>query len=54
LETITVRAAEVVVFPAASRATAVSVCDPFAAVVVFQVTEYGAEVSSDPSGFPSR
>src|SRR2546425_13256531 len=36
LFTVTVMAAEVVWFPAASRATAGSVCEPFEAVVVFQ------------------
>jgi len=39
LLTVTVTAAEVVWFPAASRATAVSVCEPFEAVVVFQDVE---------------
>ena len=40
-------------FPAASRARAVSVCGPFAAVVVFQDTEYGLVVSSAPRLTPS-
>ena len=39
LNTVTVTAAEVVRLPAASRATAVSVCEPLLAVVVFQETE---------------
>jgi len=39
LLTVTVTAAEVFWFPAASRATAVSVCDPFEAVVVFHDVE---------------
>src|SRR5262245_2014296 len=43
----------VAVFPAASRAMALSVCDPFAAVVVFHCTEYGAVVSSVPTSAPS-
>ena len=38
LDTVTVMAVEVFVFPAASRARADSVCCPLAAVVVFQVT----------------
>src|ERR1700693_3315968 len=41
LLTVTLTAAEVVVLPAASRATAVSVCAPLVAVVLFQVIEYG-------------
>ena len=39
LLTVAVIAALVVVFPVASRATPVSVCEPLLAVVVFQVTE---------------
>ena len=40
--------------PAASRATAVSVCDSVGALpVVFQLTEYGALVSSAPRFAPS-
>src|SRR3954471_3409891 len=54
LDTVTVRTAEGVRFPAASRARALSVCDPLAAPVVSQVTEYGAAVSSAPSNWPSR
>src|SRR5205807_1799558 len=46
-------AAEVVRLPAASRATAVSVCEPLLAVVVFQETEYGAAASSTPRLAPS-
>src|SRR5436309_3287960 len=38
LKTVTVIAAEVVAFPAASRARAVSVCEPLAAVVVVHAT----------------
>src|SRR5207244_11299480 len=37
----------------ASRATAVSVCEPFVAVVVSHATEYGADVSSVPRFAPS-
>ena len=54
LKTVTVTGAEVVVFPALSRATAVSVCVPFADFVVSQVALYGAAVLSAPSGWPSR
>src|SRR5438552_611852 len=46
LSTVTLIAAAVVVFPAASRATAVKLCEPLLAVVVFQETAYGAVVSS--------
>src|SRR5436190_2007738 len=53
LNTVTVTAAEVVRLPAASRATAVSVCEPLLAVVVFQETEYGAAASSTPRLAPS-
>ncbi|HEY2824220.1 MAG TPA: hypothetical protein VGI83_01615, partial [Gemmatimonadales bacterium] len=48
LFTVTVTVAEVVRLPAASRATAAMVCEPLAAPVVFQETEYGALVSSAP------
>src|SRR6266849_8457376 len=53
LLTITVTDAEVVRLPAASRATAMMVCEPLAAPVVFQETEYGALVSSAPKLAPS-
>src|SRR6266516_812452 len=53
LETVTVTALEVVAFPAASRARAVSVWEPLLAVVVFQETEYGELVSSPPKLAPS-
>ena len=39
LLTVTLTPVLVVTFPAASRATAVSVCEPLLAVVLFQVTE---------------
>ena len=39
LSTVTLTVAAVLVLPAASRATALSVWGPFAAVAVFQVTE---------------
>src|SRR3977135_1438246 len=48
LKTVTVTAVEVVVLPAASRATAVSVCEALLAVVVSQATAYGAVVTSAP------
>src|SRR5439155_952675 len=53
LETVTVTPAEVVRLPAASRAIAVSVCEPLLAVAVFQETPKGAAVSSAPSAAPS-
>src|SRR5437773_12530181 len=53
LNTVTVTAAEVVRLPAASRATADSVCEPLLAVVVFQETEYGPAASSTPRLAPS-
>ena len=40
-------------FPAASRACAVTVCLPFVANIVFQLSSYGAVVSSAPSCEPS-
>ncbi|HEX2402362.1 MAG TPA: hypothetical protein VHJ79_20615, partial [Mycobacterium sp.] len=43
----------VVVRPALSRATAVSVCAPLVALVVFQFVEYGAAVTSAPRLTPS-
>ena len=53
LLTVTATPVEVVVFPAASRATAVSVWLPFEAVVEFHVIEYGVAVSSAPRLTPS-
>ena len=53
LLTVTVTGEEVVRFPAASRAIAVSVCDAFDAVVVFHDTEYGEAVASAPRFTPS-
>ena len=52
-ETVTLTRADVVVLPAASRATAVSVWAPLVAVVVFQETAKGATVSSAPRLAPS-
>src|SRR5882672_308187 len=54
LATVTVTGAEVNDSPSRpSRATAVSVCVPLPAVVVFEVIEYGAEVSRAPRSAPS-
>src|SRR2546422_9537944 len=53
LSTVTLTAAAVAVFPAASRATAVRLCVPLVAKVVFQETECGAAVSSAPRLAPS-
>ena len=53
METVIVTGAEVVRLPAASRATAVRVCEPLLAEVVFQEIEYGAVVSSPPPLTPS-
>src|SRR4029450_10884545 len=53
LSTVTTTEPDVVTFPAASRARAVSVCDPPLAPVVFQEIEYGADVSSAPRLAPS-
>src|SRR6266571_327993 len=54
LDTVTVTAKEVAWLPAASRAVAASVCEPFAILVVSRATEYGAAVSSAPSTAPSN
>jgi hypothetical protein len=48
LETVTVTGSDVHRIPSRSRATAVKVCVPLVAVVVFHGTEYGAVVSSAP------
>ena len=53
LETVTLTVAAVPIFPAASRAVAVKVCEPLVAVVEFQVVEYGEVVSSLPRFTPS-
>src|SRR5207302_579695 len=53
LAIVTVTGAEVLLLPAASRATAVRVCEPLSDVLVPTETEYGALVSSAPSGAPS-
>ena len=52
-DTVTLTGDEVVRFPAASLATAVSVCEPFPTLVVFQEIEYGDVVSSEPRLAPS-
>ena len=49
----TVTEADVVVLPAASRATAVRVWEPSLVAVVSQVYEYGLVVSSVPMAAPS-
>src|SRR5688572_4805592 len=51
--TVTLTAAEVVAFPAASRAIARSVWIPGVAVVLFHEIEYGAAVSRVPRLAPS-
>src|SRR2546430_1314460 len=48
LFTVTVTVAEVVMFPAASRATAVRLCEPLLTAVVSQEREYVLVVSSGP------
>ena len=53
LLTMTVTAADVVRLPAASRAMAVREWLPLPIEVVSQVTRYGSEVTSAPSGCPS-
>ena len=53
LLTVTMTAADVVVFPAASRATAVRVWEPLATAVVDQEIEYGELRSSAPRLTPS-
>ena len=54
LATVTVTTADVVEFPAASRARALRPCEPSAAVALSQEVEYGAVVSSVPRFAPSR
>src|SRR5438132_12227256 len=53
LDTVTVDAIELVVFPAPSRATAVNACVPSGTVVVFQLIAYGTAVTSAASGTAS-
>src|SRR5207249_3606194 len=48
LLTVTLTAAEVATLPAASRATAVTLCTPLLAVVLFHERVYGAVVTSAP------
>src|SRR5688500_14883511 len=52
-KTVTATAADVTVLPAASRATAVRVCEPSATAVVVHEREYGAARSSVPTVTPS-
>src|SRR2546422_813640 len=54
LLTVTVTGADVVVLPAASRATAVNEWLPFDVVVVSHANEYGLVVSSAPRLAPSN
>src|SRR5438094_1120134 len=54
LSTVTLTTAEVAVFPAASRATAVRVWAPLVVVVLINETEYGTAVTSAPRLAPSR
>src|SRR6266705_770178 len=53
LSTVTVTGAEVVRLPAVSCATAVMVCEPLLAPVVFQAIEYGGVVTAAPALRPS-
>src|SRR5881296_412666 len=53
LSTVTLTALAGAVLPAASRATAVTECAPFAAVEVIQARVYGAAVTSAPRLAPS-
>src|SRR5437879_3049749 len=52
-ETVTVTGSDVHSRPLRSRATAVKVCEPLPAVVVFHCAEYGAVVTSAPRLAPS-
>src|SRR3954470_17505072 len=54
LATVTVTSGDVVEWPAASRAIAVSRCEPFGTVAVSQLIEYGLAVSSPPIEVPSH
>src|ERR1700676_2504836 len=53
LATVTEIGLDAALFPDASLATALSVCGPFAAVVVSQLAAYGGEASSAPRFWPS-
>ena len=53
LSTVAVTEPDVVLFPAASLATAVRTRRPSSTVAVFHEMEYGEEVSSDPTSTPS-
>src|SRR5205814_1949938 len=53
LVTVTVTAADVVMFPAASRACAVTACVPFGTSTEFQDVVYGLAVNSAPRFAPS-
>src|SRR6266850_1990339 len=54
LATVTATADDTVWLPTPSRARAVRLCDPFAALKVFQGAANGAVVTSVPRGAPSR
>ena len=53
LDTVIATGEDVVVLLDVSLATAVRLCEPFTTVVVFQVMEYGEDVSSEPIATPS-
>jgi hypothetical protein len=53
LLTVTVTDEDVVELPAASRAVAVTVCEPLGTVKLSQEMEYGLDVSSEPTLLPS-
>src|SRR5256885_8477791 len=53
LSTVTLTAAAVLVLPAASRATALRLCEAFCAVLLSQATWNGAAVTSAPRFAPS-
>src|SRR4051812_35251634 len=53
LATVTVTPADVAWLPAASRARAATVWEPFGTVVEFQAVVYGAAVASAPTAVPS-
>jgi hypothetical protein len=53
LNTVTLTGLDVTGTPSKTCATAVIVCGPLLAVVVFHETEYGAELSSAPRLLPS-
>lgn len=50
--TVTMSELDLPTLPDGSTAVAVGVLDPFVAVVVFQLTAYGGDVTGAPSGLP--